>query len=143
VRELDYRDGWEEKTERGRDADRAQALHYRANQVRLSNGKVLDSYEPSQEIVSRKTTQLSKLADSTLQAIIDEFYDKYPPGEIIADTPTARAEYPKLIGEPLKGRWILEVEPQQTDPPQDFVDQLERLGITLRDFDFKVLTGKR
>ncbi|MFE7166315.1 hypothetical protein [Streptomyces sp. NPDC057616] len=105
------RDKWNE----GRGFNKENWHRYPANEVYLENGKVLDSYRPGKEIVSRKQTQISKISKDTFTGYLREFTQKYKEGTKVPDTPKARREYPKLIGKPLRGRYHLEV-PVQSEP---------------------------
>ena len=144
MRELQSRAPFEqEPLERGRDADRVQAHLYKANQVRLNNGRgpILDSYNPGDEIVSRKDYQLAKTRPEVADFLLDEILDKYARGNVIADTAENRAQLPAdEIGKPLSGRYVLEVAPQIEPIPTELLERAERLQITIRDYDGVVYT---
>lgn len=55
--------------------------YYQANEVRLTNGKVVDSYTPGACIASRKHTQLAEVRSSTAKGYVREAADKYSAGE--------------------------------------------------------------
>lgn len=126
--------------EAGQEFDRSQQSTYPANQVKLRNGKILDSYVPGRFIISRKRTQITEISQSTWERYLNEFDDKYAPGEVIADVPAARKNYPHLIGEALSGQYVLEVSVQR-DPVIDDIELrnerlslAERRGIVVRDY---------
>ena len=80
---------------------------YPENEVRTKDGKYLDSYDPANEIVSRKHTQLDSVRPETAQNYIDECLAKYGPNTELAD------------GRTLEGDAILEVPVQNgTVPPE-------------------------
>jgi hypothetical protein len=123
------RDKWNE----GRKFNEDNWPRYPANEVYLENGKVLDSYRPGKEIVSRKQTQISKIKPSTFRDYLREINQKYKAGTKIPDTPKARREYPQLIGKPLKGKYYLEV-PVQSDPvPEWALREAADHGVIIRD----------
>ena len=78
---------------------------YPHNEVHLSNGKRLDSYDPVKgEIVSRKATDLEMIDVKTFERYLKELRDKYPAGTKI------RSNTNRLIdGQELHGRQILEI----------------------------------
>ncbi len=136
IPELNSRDPqptFEEKTMRGNDFDTAQRGVYRGEQVRLENGKILDGYEPGKEIVSRKSTQLAEIPENFREQYVTEIFEKYSRGNVIADSPSAQAKFPELIGKPLAGEYVLEV-PYQTSPvPPELASWARELGVTIRD----------
>ncbi len=69
----------------------------------MNNKKVLDSYLPEREIVSRKHTQIANIQPSTWRNYLGEHVNKYKSGEIIKNSPTMREKYPDLVGEELDG----------------------------------------
>lgn len=78
---------------------------YQYNEVHLSNGKRLDSYDPVKgEIVSRKATDLEMIDVKTFEQYLKELRDKYPPGtKIRSDTNR------QIDGQELHGKQILEI----------------------------------
>ncbi|MEY8747007.1 hypothetical protein AB9M62_48565 [Bacillales bacterium AN1005] len=56
-------------------------LWYPFNEVHLSTGKRVDSYDPiTKEIVSRKATNLESIDQSTFESYLKELKNKYPSG---------------------------------------------------------------
>ncbi|MBQ6642930.1 MAG: hypothetical protein IJH84_18095, partial [Saccharopolyspora sp.] len=105
----DLPDPVQRRIEEGNKFNRDRAPHYRPyNEITLENGKRLDSYKPRADIVSRKHTQLSDIEPGTARSYLSEFTNKYSPGERVADTPKARAEYPELVGKRIRGDQVLE-----------------------------------
>src|SRR5262249_42144234 len=136
IRELESQDPrptGEERMMRGNDFNDAQKGVYDYSEVTLENGKRVDGWSPGREIVSRKETQLAELSEKQAENYFNEFLDKYGPGNRVADTPKARAEYPHLIGQPLDGNLILEVPIQKAPPPDWFGELARRWNITVRD----------
>jgi hypothetical protein len=81
---------------------------YPYHEVRLANGKQVDSYNPRKgggEIISRKAVDLNLVQRSTFESYLDEFLIKYPPGTKI----TSKKYTPRQVGKVLKGKMILEV----------------------------------
>jgi hypothetical protein len=108
------RAGWKEARDfwlkdgpvpRGNRFNQTRAGDYPYNEVHLSNGKRLDSYNPSRgEIVSRKATTFDDIEEATFRRYLGELKAKYSPGTVIRSD-----KYPSLDGKPLAGRQILEV----------------------------------
>jgi len=96
---------------------------YPENEVRLENGKILDSYKPRKEIVSRKFTQLSDIKPETAKSYINEIDSKYAPGEGIKG------------GGELAGDEILEVPVQKAPIPEDLLKYADSRipPVTIRD----------
>lgn len=117
----------------GRAFNETRAPAYPANEVRLTNGKVVDSLVPGEEIVSRKHTQLAGVQPGTGRAYLNEIPNKYARGEDIADTPVNRQRYPDLVGESLDGRYVLEVPVQRSPVPRELLEQAARQKILVRD----------
>ncbi|MGG5259265.1 hypothetical protein [Phycicoccus avicenniae] len=124
---------WRQRMEAGQEFNRINHDRYPVNELRLDNGKVLDSYDPASErIVSRKHTDLSFVRFETAKGYLDEVKAKYDTGETIADTPAnhamlRRAGLEDLIGTKLDGALQLEVPPH-TRIPDDvlrYSDQIE------------------
>src|SRR5262249_19633668 len=132
---------------RGRWFDASRADSYPVNQLYVNGPKgrvILDSYNPfancgAGEIISRKFTQLADIKPETARAYTRELVEKSPPGSIIEDVPSAQAaegllqsQPVNLIGQPLKGRLVLEV-PQQLRPiPPEVLDEAARNGVLIR-----------
>jgi hypothetical protein len=128
-----------ERMQQGNDFDSAQRGVYTADQLKLENGKILDSYTPGEEIVSRKHTQLAEISPAQAEKHVNEILDKYAPGNTIADTPANNAWYPDLVGKQLAGEMVLEVPIQNAPVPPEFGDWAARMGVTIRDFNGQVL----
>ena len=78
---------------------------YPYNEIHLSNGKQLDSYDPVVgEIISRKATDLDKITEETFRGYLSETLEKYSTKETIRSN-----KYPALDGLKLKGEYILEI----------------------------------
>lgn len=101
---------WEQRVARGQEFNYQNHHRYPHNEVRLANGKRLDSYVPDKEIVSRKHTQLDSVKPETAKSYIDEILKKYPPGTPISG------------GGELRGDLILEVPVQGGSIPQLVID---------------------
>ncbi|MGW2998696.1 PrsW family glutamic-type intramembrane protease [Streptomyces sp. NPDC001155] len=123
------RDKWNE----GRQFNEDNWPRYPANEIYLENGKVLDSYRPGREIVSRKQTQIWKIKPDTFRNYLREINQKYKAGTKIPDTPKARREYPQLIGKPLKGKYYLEVPVQSQPVPDWALREAADHGVIIRD----------
>ncbi|MFE2507304.1 PrsW family glutamic-type intramembrane protease [Streptomyces naganishii] len=122
-----------EKWNEGRKFNEDNWPRYPANEVYLDNGKVLDSYRPGKEIVSRKQTQIWRLKSDTFRNYLREIHQKYRVGTKIPDTPKARREYPQLIGKPLKGKYYLEVPVQAEPVPEWAIREAADHGVIIRD----------
>jgi hypothetical protein len=128
-----------ERMQQGNDFDSAQRGVYTADQLRLENGRFLDSYTPGAEIVSRKHTQLAEISPAQAEKHVNEILDKYAPGNTISDTPANNARYPELVGQQLAGEMVLEVPIQDAPVPPEFGDWAARMGVTIRDFNGQIL----
>jgi Flp pilus assembly pilin Flp len=135
-----------DRLEAGNDFNREREGHYTelggANEVhvgpRTSGNQYqrVDSYIPGEEIVSRKYTQLAEIQESTAFKYLRELARDYPPGTVIADTPTNRDDLGEaMIGTTLDGDMILEVPVQNSPVPESVLREAERLDITIRDAD--------
>lgn len=122
-----------DKWNKGREFNQDNWPRYPANEVYLENGKYLDSYRPGKEIVSRKQTQISKIKPESFKDYLREIRQKYKAGTKIPDTPKARAEYPQLIGKPLKGKYYLEVPVQSAPVPEWALKEAANHGVIIRD----------
>ena len=118
---------------RGNDFNEAEKDTYAAREVRLESGKVVDGYNPGSEIVFRRSTQFAELSPEYAERYVNEFLDKYGPGNVVADTPTMRERYPDLVGKPLQGDLILEVPIQKAPVPEWLGEWTRRWNITIRD----------
>ncbi|MGL5084879.1 MAG: pre-toxin TG domain-containing protein [Clostridium sp.] len=78
---------------------------YKYNEVHLSNGKRVDSYDPIKgEIISRKATDLDAIQLNTYEKYLIELKNKYAPGTIIRTN-----KYDDIDGKQLLGKQILEI----------------------------------
>ncbi|WP_405868145.1 DUF4157 domain-containing protein [Streptomyces sp. NBC_01515] len=123
----------------GNDFNRAQRGVYAADELRLKNGKTVDGYTPDSVIVSRKRTQLADIDPKNAEKYVNEFLDKYGPGNVVSDTSANRARYPGLVNKPLRGRLVLEVPVQARPVPPEIGERARRWDITIRDFNGTVL----
>lgn len=129
---------------RGNDFNKENRPHYTYNEVRVKgNGKkvyfVVDSYEPpffkdgefiEGQIVSRKSTQLAEVAESTAIGYLNEADRKYSSGTEILDIIFNPDE---LKGKKLEEDLYLEVPEQNAPIPDAVQKEAERLGITIRE----------
>lgn len=118
---------------------------YPFNEVRLTNGRVLDSYNPDLgEIVSRKNTQLADVQLSTAREYINEAVRKYPENQEIATSPSVLRQEQltgrRIAGQRLQGDILLEVPSQARAVPPDVLDYARLKGVTIRTIDGVVLT---
>lgn len=131
---------------RGTQFNKEREPYYRArgggNELHLDNGKVVDSYVPGKEIVSRKHTQLVEVETSTALRYVRELDDKYSPGTVVKDTPHAREQIGDHAGKEMSGALILEVPPQNREVPKPVLDEADRLDISIRDTNGKVYEPK-
>jgi len=126
---------WEEIQvlfKRGNDFNRKAATEkwYRYNEVHLSNGKRLDSYDAVKgEIVSRKATDFNTIQKSTFENYLKEMQNKYSAGTTIRSN-----KYPDLDGQQLSGKQILEIPASNSTFPklQEYVDLAQTYGIEIR-----------
>ncbi len=95
---------------------------------------ILDSYEPSVAIVSRKWTQLSEVSETTAKSYIREAAAKYSPGTTIANVPSSGA----LAGQELRGTLYLEVPIQVNPVPKRVLDAAAESGVRIRDASGRV-----
>ncbi|MDR2235735.1 MAG: DUF4280 domain-containing protein [Chryseobacterium sp.] len=108
------------------------------NEVVLETGKRLDSYIPGKEIVSRKFSQLTNIAEDTAKKYIDELVEKYAPDTVIKNTPR-NADAIAKAGDKLAGEMILEVPVQKSGLPKAVIEHANDLGVTIRDVTGKIL----
>jgi len=118
---------------------------YPFNEVRLTNGKVLDSYNPDLgQIVSRKNTQLADVQLSTAREYINEAARKYPSGEEIASSPSVLRQEERtgrpIAGQQLRGKIYLEVPSQERAVPPEVLQHARENNVIIRTTDGKVLT---
>jgi len=70
----------------------------------LENGKILNSYVPGEQIISRKATDFDNISPETFEGYVREIDKKYAPGTRIRSN-----KYPELDGVELSGQKMLEV----------------------------------
>jgi hypothetical protein len=109
---------WLVRIRAGTAFNRLRWSEYSYNELRLASGKVLDSYDPFDKIVSRKFTQLAKISPKTAQRYIDEIKQKYPINARIGTTPSVP---PELRGGALQGKLVLEVPLQHAPIPPEIL----------------------
>jgi hypothetical protein len=126
-----------ENMDRGNDFNRTSQGRYPVEELQLNNGKRLDGYVPGEEIVTRKSTQLADV-NTTAEKAVSEVWEKYSPGNVVADVPKNRQAYPDLVGKPISGQVILEVPVQHKPVPAEFGDVARRMGVTIRDEDGRI-----
>lgn len=132
---------WLRRIREGNRFNRERAAFYDYNEVYVkkpdgSGYYRLDSYNPGEEIVSRKHTQLSEIQENTANGYIDEINKKYPEGAEIADVPSNVNGSNSGIfdhGNTLRGEKILEVPVQNNPLPQPVIDAANNADITIRD----------
>jgi hypothetical protein len=100
------------------------------------NWAQLDSYDPGEEIVSRKNSQLAELDSSTWQNEIREIPYKYAPGTKII------SRKGDLYGRTLTGDMILEVPVQNAPVPEEIIRYASRRQVIIRDVNGLVHTLK-
>jgi len=101
---------WKRRIAEGQEFNYDNHYRYPQNEVRTSDGKYLDSYDPPYEIVSRKHTQLDDVKPETAMRYLDEIKNKYWPG---TSTPG---------GGELRGQPYLEVPAQNGPIPSEVIE---------------------
>ncbi|WP_407889375.1 hypothetical protein [Scytonema sp. NUACC26] len=104
--------------------------NYDYYEVHLDNGKRLDAYEPGEAIISRKATDFDKIQSDTFREYLKEMKDKYMPGT----TKIRSNKYPRLDGQPLDGKLVLEVpDSNLNSATKDAFEQIAKSeGIEIR-----------
>ena len=116
---------------------------YPHNEVYLENGKRLDSYAPGSDIVERKFRQYADLKDpTTLRKDIDLVTKQYAPGTKVPDTPGNRQNFPDLVDQPLSGKMVLEIPPQNKPLDPDLLAYAAEKKVTVRDTNGTVYTPR-
>ena len=104
---------------------------YQFNEVHLSNGKRLDSYDPIKgEFVSRKATNLEEIQSSTFESYLNEMKVKYSPGTIIRSDKYIDS----IDAEPLIGKQILEIPASN----QNFSQIQEYINLAKNKYDIEI-----
>jgi hypothetical protein len=126
----------------GRAFDKERATEYDFNEIYVVNAtsksgyRRLDSYlvearGPFREgPVSRKTTQLADVKAATVIRYLQQAYNYYRPGTIIAPVKSTLAALRK---QPLKGQLFLEVPIQKKPIPKQILEKAQSLHIVIRD----------
>ena len=115
---------------RGNAFNKKAGRKYPYNEIYLSNGKRLDSYNPRKgEIVSRKATDLDMIELETFEKYLKEMDKKYSVGTVIRSN-----KYKRIDGEKLQGRHILEIPKtnESLDNIQEYKDIANKYNIELR-----------
>lgn len=126
------------RMDEGREFNKENWPRYPANEVILDNKKVLDSYRPRREIVSRKHTQIADIQPGTWQSYLREHETKYKPGERVKDSSTMREKYPDLVGQDIRGAQYIEVPVQDKEVPEWAIRAAEKMGVKIRDVSGRV-----
>lgn len=95
---------WLSNVRRGQRFNRTRERAYEYNEIYLENGKLLNSYVPGEQIISRKGTDFDSIKPETFEVYVREIDQKYAPGTEIRSN-----KYPEIDGTFLRGRKILEV----------------------------------
>jgi len=133
-----FPDWVKERIEKGNQFNRDNRNRYTYNEITVegsNKNRVVDSYERNEEIVSRKFTQLSSVAEKTAIGYINEIVARYHPGTKITDSPFNPNT---LKGKTLKGGMILEIPVQNKPIPQRILDVATEKKVTIRDIEGKV-----
>jgi len=95
---------WLSNVRRGQRFNRTRRQAYDYNEIYLENGKILNSYVPGEQIISRKATDFDNISPETFEGYVREIDKKYAPGTRIRSN-----KYPELDGVELSGQKMLEV----------------------------------
>lgn len=105
----------------------------------------VDSYDPGDEIVSRKLTQLAEVQERTALSYIDELARKYNPRNpdlkvlgTDGNVTQFGARASEIVDGPLDGDMILEVPVQHGDIPAAVLKRAADLGVIIRDTTGKI-----
>lgn len=101
---------WRRRIAEGQEFNYDNHYRYPENEVRTSDGRYLDSYNPPTEIVSRKHTQLDEVKPETAKRYLDEIRNKYWPGTGLPG------------GRELRGQPYLEVPSQSGPIPREVIE---------------------
>ncbi|WP_433674825.1 hypothetical protein [Microbacterium gorillae] len=103
----------------------------------------IDSFNPGNELVSRKETQLAEVSQRTARGYLDELVNKYGINKedvTIANTPSNRRDLiaaghnpDDYIGKPLQGQQVLEVPEQKAPPPPALLQMAADRQVEIRD----------
>jgi DNA anti-recombination protein RmuC len=103
---------------------------YPYDEVHLENGKRVDSYDPFKgEIVSRKATNFDVIDEGMFNEFLSELKSKYAEGTKIRSD-----KYPNIDGQPLKGKYVLEVPESNAKSPnfEAFKAKAAAAGVEIR-----------
>jgi len=95
---------WVSNVRHGLRFNRTRQRAYDYNEIYLENGKILNSYVPGEQIVSRKATDFDNIKPKTFEGYVGEINQKYTPG-----TKIRSGKYSELNRTELRGQKILEV----------------------------------
>jgi hypothetical protein len=135
---------WLQRLDEGNAFNKERAPFYENNELYVdqpggSGYYRVDSYDTvSQEIVSRKFTQLADVNEQTALKYLHELDNKYSPGTRIADVPSTPEA---LRGDVLRGQMVLEVPPQDGTVPSAVLREADKLHIQIRDSSGHVYNG--
>lgn len=90
---------------------------------------VVDSYVPTEEIVSRKYTQLADVKENTGIGYLNELKTKYPSGAIITDSPF-NSKILRWLS--IRGQQILEIPVHNKSIPQRIIDYANENNIIVK-----------
>jgi len=119
---------WLSNVRRGQRFNRTRQRAYDYNEISLENGKILDSYMPGEQIISRKATDFDTKPE-TFEGYVREIDRKYAAGTKIRSN-----KYPELDGAELNGRKVLEVPEGNVNANnrQAFEAIAERHGVEIK-----------
>jgi hypothetical protein len=100
----------------------------------------LDSYDPGDEVVSRRRTQFADIQPSAGIGYIDEMLKKYNPKDehlTVSGTPANRAQFgdaaTAMVAEPFDGRMVFEVPVQHSPVPMAILEHARKWWVEIRD----------
>jgi hypothetical protein len=120
---------WLSNVRRGQRFNRTRQRAYDYNEIYLENGKILNSYMPGEQIISRKATDFDNIKPETFEGYVREINQKYAPG-----TKIRSGKYSKLNRTELRGQKILEVPDSNLNAKnrQDYEAIAERRGVKVK-----------
>jgi hypothetical protein len=137
-------DNYKDKLKSGNEFNKDQSKNFKYNEVYVDKGnnkgsyKKLDSYNPKEEIVSRKETQLSDIQPKTAKAYIDEAVKKYSPGTKLADVPSNKTGSNAGVikdseNGKLSGKLYLDIPKQNKPIPKEILDYAQSKFVEIRE----------